>query len=38
MFPRLASITDQAGQVVVVGSDAARRITSLARPGEAVWA
>lgn len=37
VFPKLASITDQAGQVVQATTDEAGRVTSLTRPDGATW-
>ena len=38
IFAKLASITDQAGQVALVTTDANGRITSFTRPGGDLWA
>jgi RHS repeat-associated protein len=37
LFPKLASITDQAGQQVAVGTNDDGRITSFTRPNGGVW-
>lgn len=37
LFPKLASITDQAGQHVTVATDDSGRITSFTRPDGTVW-
>jgi len=37
LFPKLATITDQAGQQVAIGTNSDGRITSFTRPDGAVW-
>ncbi|MDR1386710.1 MAG: DUF6531 domain-containing protein [Propionibacteriaceae bacterium] len=37
LFPRLAAVTDEAGQSVTVGTDDRGRVTALTRPDGAVW-